>query len=290
MLVTIGFTANGQFQNSGFEEWHESEPLYWENYNYLLHDAVVTDSNGNSILPAEQKFDAPTEGVSSIRLNTFTIAGSNDSNFPDGNYGSLVRQVFNSTDSFTVVKMDLRYNIQSGDAAVIVVQAMDQNYKIIQNWSMQITGSQLNFQTVPIPFHGYSPPQGAGSISKYYVMIVSSEGSAVSNSTKPVIPGTWIEIDNITMESETANISEPLALKGTEVYPNPAKSTVNFMTPDFNNGKVVIQSIMGQEVVNETFSGEIKTLDVTHLKRGMYVYFITGDKGKTIDSGKLLLK
>ncbi len=80
------------------------------------------------------------------------------------------------------------------------------------------------------------------------------------------------------VEKETFNV---------DIFPNPAKSTLNFSS-DYENGKlsVYIMNVQGQEVKRFTFSGS-RSIDVSDLSSGIYFVKILGG---TMQTKKIVIK
>ena len=72
-----------------------------------------------------------------------------------------------------------------------------------------------------------------------------------------------------------------------EIFPNPAKSTLNFSS-DYENGKlsVLIMNAQGQEVRRFTFAGS-RSIDVSDLASGVYFVKILGN---TMQTKKIVIK
>jgi hypothetical protein len=71
------------------------------------------------------------------------------------------------------------------------------------------------------------------------------------------------------------------------IFPNPAKSTLNFSS-DYENGKlsVLIINVQGQEVRRFTFAGS-RSIDVSDLSSGVYFVKILGN---TMQTQKVVIK
>jgi hypothetical protein len=72
------------------------------------------------------------------------------------------------------------------------------------------------------------------------------------------------------------------------VYPNPASNFVNFSIPNAE-GKLVITSITGQNVVNQNIENNVETVNTNHLQNGVYIYTIQDNAGNVVKTNKLVI-
>jgi len=73
----------------------------------------------------------------------------------------------------------------------------------------------------------------------------------------------------------------------TEVYPNPASSSINFVLNSGNaNGYIKIIDLAGREIEATTFSNGRAKLNTSSYASGMYLYLMTDTSGNLLDNGK----
>lgn len=204
LLMSAGVFAQ---TNLGFESWTNGNPDGWTTYNAATTIGDVTDG-ANSVIPAAEETTGATEGSSFLKATSFNLTNSTDvTNYPNGNYGSRVLQVFASTDKYEDFSFDVTYDIQTSDTAVIVVQAFDANNDLVGQGYERVGGSQTNFTTLTIPM-SYT-----GDVAGYLIVISSSERE-VFNTSSTTVPGSWIGVDNIQLGNvllEAPNVSNVVA-------------------------------------------------------------------------------
>ncbi|MFH1320296.1 MAG: T9SS type A sorting domain-containing protein [Bacteroidota bacterium] len=71
------------------------------------------------------------------------------------------------------------------------------------------------------------------------------------------------------------------------VYPNPANHFINFKISGYKEGAMIyIFDIVGKQIMNASINGEITSVSIAELSRGMYIYKIVNEKGITLKGGK----
>ena len=283
LTLFIGFSATTQIINPGFESWTTNAPDGWFQLNVISDYGDITDENGATILPAQQITTGSTEGTSYIKLTSFNLNASTAIIYPDGEYGSKIHQQFYSTDRYVHFKMDINYDIKPGDVGFIVIQANDINDNFAGTGVMELTGSQSNLSTITIPM------MYTGTVTSYYIAVCSSKKGFVDNATEPIIPGSWIGVDNIVVGNIVGVAKEELKTK-VNVSPNPATNIVHFKIDGLENGTITINSIIGQKVINTSFSNGIKQIDVSKLNNGVYIYAIRNANGEIVKTNKLIIR
>ncbi|MEE9438579.1 MAG: endonuclease [Saprospiraceae bacterium] len=74
------------------------------------------------------------------------------------------------------------------------------------------------------------------------------------------------------------------------ISPNPANATVNIISPQVDINKVSIVSISGQVIasVYPTLEGDNLSIDVSYLKKGMYILLLHNQNGTTVARSKFI--
>ncbi|WP_299147952.1 aryl-sulfate sulfotransferase [uncultured Dokdonia sp.] len=109
----------------------------------------------------------------------------------------------------------------------------------------------------------------------------SPQYSAFEN--KDLTPGSPIELNPITDECEILNLQENSTLtQHSSVYPNPALNIINIST-DYIFSQAAIFNLSGQKLIESSK----KTLNISHLPRGLYFVEITHKNG-IIETHKIL--
>lgn len=76
--------------------------------------------------------------------------------------------------------------------------------------------------------------------------------------------------------------------KGMKLYPNPASSYITF---DLSKGhqkglNIVVYNFLGKKMSENQNVGEKTTLQLGDYNRGVYIYHVTDQSGKVLDTGK----
>ena len=113
---------------------------------------------------------------------------------------------------------------------------------------------------------GMVPGQTHVNVNGEYFDIAGNEGLAVEEFTVDILTGT----------------SEVEAVKGTNVYPNPANSLINIES-DNSMKNISIYNQLGAKVAEKNFAGNLYSpkamMDISNLPKGIYVVRIIGDDG-----------
>ncbi|PKR80013.1 hypothetical protein CW751_12375 [Brumimicrobium salinarum] len=414
LALVLGVGINAQVSNPSFENWTTGTPDDWTTLNAVTGIGTVTDENSDPVTPALEVTTGATDGNSFITLTSFNLAGSSNTQVPDGDYGSIATQDINSTDKYEDFSVDVMYDIKANDTAVITLQAYDASDNLVGVGIEVFAGTQATFTTVTIPM------QYIGTVASYTMFIASSEGQIFQQSANSTIGvGSKLSVDNIVLgtvlseadpatnivasdisdngdgsdlqvtfdaAADESTVSEyrvivmeqgvaltdwsavpaqlytavapdgsanysvtltsadqylasaggnsvaPQAIvedeamdvyiysiadgtnattnqiagpsntitltsatssllsltKTINVYPNPATNVVNFKVDGLENGKIVINSITGQEVVNTTISNS-KQVDVSNLNNGVYIYTVSNVNGEVVKTNKLVI-
>lgn len=406
---------NAQVLNPSFENWTTGNPDDWTTNNDASLIGDVTGNSGATVIPAVETptGQTGTNGNSYIKLTSFNMANSTDAtNFPNGDYGAYAVQSFNSTEKFASFSFDVKHNLMSNDTAAIIIKAFDPVGGLV-GYAKETYTSISPFTTSIINM------SYIGSVSSYTISISSSEKQIDQFATTTIIPGSTIEVDNITVgpvlpdppaitnfvasdisnnnngtdleitfdvpdetnieyyyavtvasnvdlnllanpegfifgngnliqkngTSQTYNFaatdkywkinsagnaleslpiennvefivytiikgtsgydnlivaSNPITLtsivsvtkhhKEVIIYPNPASDFVNFKIDGMEHGTIIINSAIGQEVINTTIQNGKKQIDLSSLKNGVYIYTVHNQKGEILKTNKLVVR
>lgn len=223
MALTVGVFASAQV-NMSFEDWTTaasggatSEAADW---GYPFISGADTSSanmlplvlTGATITPttvSEEITTGASDGNSYVSLTTFTLSGSTNGNFPDGDYPSALAQTFNSTDKYEDFTFDIKHNLQTNDTALFVVTAYDAGGNAIGQSYNQYFGTAVTTwsnETATMNYFTGDP------VASYEIIISSSQGQLYT--MDPAIPNSNVEIDNIqlgTIIQEAPNASNVVA-------------------------------------------------------------------------------
>jgi hypothetical protein len=76
--------------------------------------------------------------------------------------------------------------------------------------------------------------------------------------------------------------------KGMKLYPNPASSFITFdLTKGHQRGlNIVVYNFLGKKMSENQNVGEKTTLQLGDYNRGVYIFHVTDQSGKVLDTGK----
>jgi hypothetical protein len=105
------------------------------------------------------------------------------------------------------------------------------------------------------------------------------------------IVGTYYYIDDVSLVNKGKNTGVPQngSKNSLAVYPNPTNGIVNVSFGKLVNGKIAVNNLMGQLLINEAVSGESTTLDLSNFSSG--IYFLTFvDESGNVATEKLVVE
>src|SRR5690554_1351695 len=191
--LVLGVGINAQVLNPSFENWTSGTPDDWTTLNVATVIGTVTDENSDPVTPALEVTTGATDGNSFITLTSFNLAGSSNTQVPDGDYGSIATQDINSTDKYEDFSVDVMYDIKANDTAVITLQAYDASDNLVGVGTEVFAGTQATFTTVTIPM------QYIGTVASYTMFIASSEGQIFQSANSTIGVGSKLSVDNIVL-------------------------------------------------------------------------------------------
>ncbi len=277
---------NPTFENPSFENWTSGMPNGWTSLNY----ATPVNEDGIPMLAVEQVTTGASDGTSYLKTTSYNVMNStNPIEFPNGVYGSYVYQEFSSTTKHLKFTLDVNYNLQPNDTAVIMISAIDVNKYVIGQGLKRYGGTQsdLSPEVIALTYSIFFP----GPVHSYVVGIASSETRALGSLyTSTAEIGSWIGIDNIRPSGILSVPKQDLADSKINIFPNPANDIVNFNLDELNDGSITINSITGQEVANVVVTNSIEQVNVSHLSNGFYIYTVRNLGGTIVKTGKLIIR
>ncbi|MDP4262190.1 MAG: T9SS type A sorting domain-containing protein [Bacteroidota bacterium] len=87
---------------------------------------------------------------------------------------------------------------------------------------------------------------------------------------------------------ESRSVAPEMQGKFVKTYPNPATSYITFdLQNNYQKGlTIVVYSFLGKKMYESQNVSEKTTLTLSDFNRGVYIYHITDQSGKVMDSGK----
>ncbi|RYM34691.1 T9SS type A sorting domain-containing protein [Brumimicrobium glaciale] len=232
LALIAGASISAQVNNAGFENWTTGSPNDWINFNITSTIGDITDGSTNVITPATEVTTGATEGNSFAKLTSFNLANSTDAtNYPDGDYGSILVQDIVSTDKYEDFTFDVKYDVKPNDTAIFIVQAYDGAGNLVGAGSEIFGGTQNAFSTVTVDMNYI------GAVTEYTVFIASSEGQIFNNALSTLAPGSWISVDNIVVGAIIPNVPDVTNVLATDISDNEDGSDLEltFDIPDESN-------------------------------------------------------
>lgn len=283
--------SHPQLTNGSFESWAPNpqvqqilEPQGW----FAPAAGLETLADDPTMVSVSQEASGATDGDYFIKLTTVSISNSPDpTQLPNGIYGSVIAQEFDHNVNIDEFKLDVAYEVQTGDQAIVFIEGNDASGGVVSQGIVQFTGNQAGLQALTIQM--LQNPQNSNAVASYFIGIASSEADLLQSATTTAAEGSWIAIDNIRFDDNSGSSSIAVNEKNVNVFPNPANDFVTFQIDGLENGNVVISSITGQEVVNTSVNGLAK-VDVSALNNGVYIYKITNSNGELIKTSKLVIQ
>lgn len=178
--------------NLSFEDWDTGEPVDWFTYNVFATLGTV------STTPITQMTNNPSDGASYLRSETFALTNSTNANIPDGTYGGYADLEFASTDEYSSVTVDVKYDIQGSDAAGILLVGLDANGDAVRLGAQTFTGSTTDWETVTFSVNSIA----AGAPTDWSIRLSSSAEEILTQQPAAVL-GSVLDVDNIVLT--TAN-------------------------------------------------------------------------------------
>lgn len=182
--------------NLDFENWTAGEPDGWD-FTYNILSGIGT----LSATPITQQTNNPSVGSSYMRSESVELTGSQDPSIaPDGIYGGFAEQEFASTDEYSSMTVDVKYDIQGSDAGVIVLVGFDASGDPCRLGAQTFTGSEANWETVTFNVNSLN----ANSPVEWAIRVSSSAEEVLTNQPAAVL-GSVLDVDNIVL-----NLSNPV--------------------------------------------------------------------------------
>lgn len=293
LALILAASVNAQVANGGLETWTDGEPDSWNTYNPLMEQAsqaggTVTIAGNSATTSTDEGTGDASEGSSYARLTSFTLTGLSGAGIPDGIYNGQIDQYVVTSTKYESIKFSYRANLIGGDTAIAFVTASGPGHDFGQNAIgqavLEVSANKSGWTDVTVPINWLSPDP----IDSIQVLFGTTK-SAIFGGPSPSADSTVFEIDGVELYEPSSGI-ENLSMNTVSVYPNPATDVVNFNIDGLENGTVVINSVTGQEVVNTTISNGSKTVDVSALNNGVYIYSIRNNAGETIKTQKLVIR
>ena len=293
ILMCLSFIALGQnLPNSDFESWADSvsyeEPEFWNTPNphtspFPIMEVTTTKSN-----------DAYS-GDYSVMLETKSILGNSFQVPGLITLAAILVDIPNLTFSISgglalqenVLKLSGMYKYQQsteGDSASVLIY----NYKRNDEGEIDTIGYGFSYlhDTAPwTPFTVNMVYQNS-NVPDTFNVIISSSSLPSSGFELPL--GSILQVDSLTIETNTGVIYLDDSQISVLVYPNPAADFVQFETSQAEKERIIrVYNSVGK-LINVSNFGENKTkISVKELPSGLYTYHIT-NHNKVLNNGSFI--
>ena len=277
--------AAAQMNNSSFENWTGNNPNGWSTNNNSVNVATVKDDGGNAVVPVAKVSSGAIHGSSYAKLTTHNITNSTIPAVVNGDHGATLEQNFPTTTQYDSVVYYVKYNIKTGDQAVVSLTSMPSSgYTPSASAYKYYSGTQGSWkkEVVPLTYTGAS--------ASFTFLSASSEKEINPITGSDIKLGSSISIDNIQFYKNGATASlDQIIAKNLKVYPNPAKNTIHLDVSFLENGSISICSILGQEIISSPISNGLNTVYLDKLTNGVYIYILKNNNGETIKTDKFIV-
>lgn len=270
-----------QVQNPGFETWTSGNPANWGTFTQMLAAAGVTGAG------LETQTTTKHSGSFAILLQTKNIAAVGQ-NLPGvcntgpialvGGSVSIGRQAYSAQPSSYSFWGEL--TLATGDTSFTQVTLTKWNTSLnkrdtLAGGGMIFTSNMASYTNVTVPI-SWTTVAAPDSIQLLFATSLKS--------TAPV--GTMFYVDDVNMT--VASGIQSLNADGTfsEVYPNPATTSITFATSDENAKYAKVFDLTGRAVATIELTGKITKADISSYENGMYIYVITDANGHKISTSK----
>ncbi|MCH8904242.1 MAG: T9SS type A sorting domain-containing protein [Bacteroidetes bacterium] len=276
-LLLIGVSNSfSQISNSGFELWNNmgtyDDPQNWWTLNSMSAGAYYPITKSTDHYPS-------SVGTYSVRIENNPALLPNLEAFgviaTDPPFGPAFAVSGHPT-SFTGY---YKFLPQNGDTMYVNL-LLYQSGTVVAFAKFTDTATASNWTSFNISISAYATAD-SGLITL-----------AAFNAETPVnIPhgNSVLYIDNLSFDSlisSVIQIGQDVSM--VTIYPNPVKNELNISLKNNHGANVIVYDLMGKMVKELTFNQETITIDLTDLQSGLYLYRINDEKGKLIDSGKLI--
>lgn len=237
-IILIAFTANGQIPNGNFENWTAE---IW-----TLNPDDWTTGNMEVVAPVTQEPDA-FEGEYAMRVTAIPAEL--------GEYGSA----YTSFD-LTSFPSTLDFQVKTAcDAGAVAVHIAFKNEAYVV-WEKEWFTSESIEGWTAVSL-ALTPPVEP---------IITSAEITVYASVGDFSPGSaTIAIDAMSFDETLSIVTFEAA--NLQVYPNPAKKTINISNPELQISKLEMRDITGRQVKSMKVNSALEQIDVSNLKNGIYL-------------------
>jgi len=293
ILMCLSYIALGQdLPNSDFESWADSvtyeEPEFWNTPNPHTSPFPIMEITTT-------KSDDAYSGDYSVMLETKSILGNNFQVPGLITLAEIFADIPNLTFSINgglalqenVLKLSGMYKYQQsaeGDSASVLIY----NYKRNDEGEIDTIGfgfSYLYDTSLWTPF-AVNMEYLNSNVPDTFNVIISSSSLPSTGFELPL--GSILQVDSLTIETNTGIINLSDEQISVNVYPNPSADFVQFETSEFEKERIIrVYNSVGKLINVSDFSENKTKISVTELPSGLYTYHIT-KHNKVLNTGSFI--
>jgi len=254
--------------NLGFETWAGGSPSGWTTLNLL------------GATCATQYTTSPGTGNSSLLLTTVSCTACPNYGIPTK--AGVAFQFVPYVGQPTSLSFQYKSAVATGDTGSILV-TLSAATNVTGQAFYAFAGTVSTWTTVTVPFQ-YATQVNSDSIN---IEIVSSDSGVVSGTGivgRPVL-GSKVYIDAIAINAGVG-IQTIYTYSDYVMFPNPAKSELNFVIKDTKAKKVEVYNITGVLVQSFTIENERTQIDANNMSSGMYFYHVKDANGGVLHTDR----
>ncbi|MES2381379.1 MAG: T9SS type A sorting domain-containing protein [Bacteroidota bacterium] len=268
--IAITLSANAQvIPNGDFENWTQTGSGFSLN-NWQIFTAGVT------------RIASPISGSYMLQIGTAGLPTQLGTAFASTNRPTSIRFVSGfakqlSTDFAVILVTMTKWNSTTSTRDTILSNPIIINVNTATGSSVALADQSINLT------YRTNTTDNPDSARITIINALPSSGSSVGQNTTLII-------DNIRF-SEWGTSVQPVPvgtidIGSVKVFPNPAKSIVNFTTENVLARTIAIYDITGRLIENINLQNKEAKLNVEDYSNGIYIYSICNENGQAVSSGK----
>ncbi len=153
--------------------------------------------------------------------------------------------------------------------------------RVVTGQSVEVTTSFANATVTQVSYDYYAAGIKA-PVYTIYTTTANIGGFLPSNTTQ-----TYVAVNKGALTQTPVGLAKFSENNGLSVYPNPSSTLVNFTDANNLAALVSVYDLTGKLVVKQNFlDGKVK-MDVSGFNKGIYLYTVSDETGKTLKTGKL---
>jgi hypothetical protein len=253
--------------NLGFETWSGGNPTGWTTLNVL------------GATCATQYTTSPGTGTSSLQLTTVSCPSCPTYGLPTK--AGVAFQFVPYVGQPTTLSFQYKTAVAAGDTGSILV-TLTAATNVTGQAGFSFEGTVSTWTTVTVPFR-YANQANSDSVN---IFIASSDSGVVTGLGvgRPVL-GSKVYIDAIALNT-AVGIQTIYTYSDYVMFPNPAKSELNFIIKDTKAKTVEVYNIAGVLVQSFIIENERTQIDGNNMSSGMYFYHVKDANGGVLHTDR----